>query len=88
MDIQMPVMDGIEATKRILFYENINNATHVPIIALTANILPSDRRKYIEVGMDDYIAKPVDIDKLKEMIKKHCLTETSLKTSENFLKIH
>ncbi len=87
MDIQMPVMDGIEATKRILFYENINNATHVPIVALTANVLPSDKEKYIEVGMDDCIAKPVDIEQMKEVIKKYCLSENLLKTSENFLKM-
>lgn len=86
MDIQMPVMGGIEATKRILFYENINNAMHVPIIALTANVLPSDREKYIEVGMDDCLAKPVDIEQLKEVITKYCLSENFLNTSENFLK--
>jgi len=80
MDIQMPVMGGMEATKRIVFYENINNATHVPIIALTANVLQSDREKYIEVGMDDCISKPVDIDKLKEIIKKYCLSENFLET--------
>ena len=69
MDVQMPVMDGIEATKKIrssrLGYENI------PIIALTAYAMSGDREKFMEAGMDDYLAKPVDREKLMAILKKY-----------------
>lgn len=75
MDIQMPVMDGIEATQAILAYEKEKNLTHVPIVALTANVAVGDKDKYLSEGMDDYATKPVEIDRLKALIVKH--TEAS-----------
>ncbi len=69
MDIQMPVMNGLEATQEILHYEEVNHLKHVPIIALTANALAGDREKYIEAGMDNYIAKPIDLHDLRAMIE-------------------
>ena len=59
MDIQMPVLDGVEATQEILDYEEDFDATHVPIIALTANALKGDRERFMEAGMDEYTTKPL-----------------------------
>ncbi|TET87277.1 MAG: response regulator [Sulfurovum sp.] len=68
MDIQMPIMDGIEANKNILAYESEHNLKHIPVIALTANTSPGEREKYIAEGMDDYAIKPLDPDALKSII--------------------
>lgn len=71
MDIQMPIMGGIESTHKILAYEKEQNLTHVPIIALTANALPGDKEKYISEGMDDYATKPLEIKALEKLITKY-----------------
>ena len=61
MDENMPNMNGIEATAKIIEYEKEHNLVHTPIIAVTANALSSDREHFIKDGkMDDYIAKPID----------------------------
>jgi signal transduction histidine kinase/CheY-like chemotaxis protein len=59
MDIQMPVLDGVEATQEILDYEEDFNVPHTPIIALTANALKGDRERFLEAGMDEYTTKPL-----------------------------
>ena len=59
MDIQMPVLDGVEATQEILDYEEDFNVPHIPIIALTANALKGDRERFLEAGMDEYTTKPL-----------------------------
>ncbi|WP_297432108.1 ATP-binding protein [Sulfurimonas sp.] len=59
MDIQMPFLDGIEATKEILEFEEDYHRIHVPIIALTANALKGDRERFIEAGLDEYTTKPL-----------------------------
>ncbi|WP_416768556.1 ATP-binding protein [Sulfurimonas sp. ST-25] len=59
MDIQMPVLDGMEATMEILDFEEDENQPHVPIIALTANALKGDRERFMDVGMDEYTTKPL-----------------------------
>ena len=59
MDIQMPVLDGMEATMEILDFEEDENQPHIPIIALTANALKGDRERFMEVGMDEYTTKPL-----------------------------
>lgn len=59
MDIQMPILDGIEATQEILEYEQTYNKPHVPIIALTANALKGDRARFLDAGLDEYTTKPL-----------------------------
>ena len=59
MDIQMPLLDGVEATKEILEYEEDYNQPHIPIIALTANALKGDKDKFISMGLDEYTTKPL-----------------------------
>ena len=68
MDIMMPVMDGLEATVKIREIENINNTEkRTPIIALTANTMDNDRDKCLSYGMDEFMAKPFDIEKLNSI---------------------
>lgn len=59
MDIQMPVLDGIEATQEILDFEEDYDHHHIPIIALTANALKGDRERFMAAGMDEYTTKPL-----------------------------
>ena len=59
MDMQMPVMDGIETTRKIRAIEIERHSARVPIIAMTANAMQSDSERCLEAGMDDYIAKPI-----------------------------
>ncbi|MEA3330784.1 MAG: ATP-binding protein [Campylobacterota bacterium] len=59
MDIQMPFLDGVEATKEILEYEEDYNQPHVPIVALTANALKGDRERFLDAGLDEYTTKPL-----------------------------
>ena len=59
MDIQMPFLDGVEATQEILDYEKDYNQQHVPIVALTANALKGDRERFLEAGLDEYTTKPL-----------------------------
>ena len=68
MDVQMPQMDGYEATKRIRILEAANNIScRVPIIAMTANVFREDINACLEAGMNDHLGKPIDIN---EVIKK------------------
>ena len=70
MDINMPIMDGLEATKKILEYEENNNLPHVPIVALTANAIKGDKEKFLSVGMDGYLSKPINKEELFATIAK------------------
>jgi len=70
MDIQMPVMDGIEATNEILDFEEEEGISHTPIIALTANALKGDRERFLSEGMDEYLTKPINKEALINIIKK------------------
>ncbi|HEX4950334.1 MAG TPA: response regulator, partial [Blastocatellia bacterium] len=69
MDMMMPEMDGLEATMRIREREKATGQ-HVPIIAITANVMVGDREKCLAAGMDEYISKPVDVAKLYEALDK------------------
>jgi PAS domain S-box-containing protein len=68
MDIQMPTLDGIEATKRIRNYENAQAGRRTPILALTANTLVEDRYACFGAGMDGFLVKPLDREKLLEAL--------------------
>jgi CheY-like chemotaxis protein len=68
MDIQMPVMNGILATKKIRELE-LSTSTHTPIIAITANALTGDREACIASGMNDYISKPFQVEVLVQKMK-------------------
>ncbi|MBL7972831.1 MAG: response regulator [Prolixibacteraceae bacterium] len=71
MDIMMPVMDGLEATVKIREIETSENIEkRTPIIALTANTMDNDRDKCISYGMDEFMAKPFDIEKLKSIFEE------------------
>lgn len=67
MDVQMPVMDGLEATQYIRISEEILALAHVPIIAMTAN---PDREICFQAGMDDFLFKPITLKELSAMIVK------------------
>ena len=66
-DMQMPVLDGVAATRAI---RQLDGYTSVPIVAMTANAFAEDRRNCLEAGMNDFIAKPVDPDKLVGVMLK------------------
>ncbi len=68
MDCQMPEMDGFEATAVIRNRER--NEQHTPICALTANAMEGDRERCLGAGMDDYIAKPISVEKLQEALER------------------
>lgn len=65
MDIHMPNMDGVETTLKIRAMEN---GHHTPIFAVTANVLPTQKIKCLEAGMDDYITKPINAKALMDHI--------------------
>lgn len=69
MDIQMPEMDGIETTRCIREQER-TSGKHIPIIALTAHALKGDRERFLAIGMDDYVSKPIDMSKLYQAIER------------------
>ncbi|MGL6193536.1 MAG: response regulator, partial [Thermoguttaceae bacterium] len=69
MDIQMPNMDGLEATK-VIRSLNKSGMDKLPIIAMTAHAMDSDYRKSLEAGMNDHITKPIDPEKLRQTIEK------------------
>ena len=68
MDVQMPVMDGLEATARLRRQEAATGG-HMPVIAMTAHAMVGDRQRFLESGMDGYIAKPVHAHELFEAIE-------------------
>ncbi|GAB1410643.1 hypothetical protein MASR1M90_17970 [Desulfovibrionales bacterium] len=73
MDIQMPVMDGVAATRAIRTSETLGQRAQVPIIAMTAYAMNGDREKFLEAGMNGYLSKPVHIDDLRQAI--HCVMQ-------------
>ncbi len=74
MDIAMPVMDGVTATKEILAYEQEQGLEHTPIIAVTANALKGDKERFLNDGLDDYIAKPAKQGDIQRILEKYDIT--------------
>jgi len=73
MDVQMPEMGGLEATAIIRQKEKVTHA-HIPIVAMTADALKGDRERCLEVGMDDYLAKPIQPERLRKTVENLLLT--------------
>jgi two-component system sensor histidine kinase/response regulator len=87
MDIQMPELDGIEATQAI---RDPNSRVHnhdIPIIAMTAHAMAGDRERCLEAGMNDYISKPINPDDLFKSIKKQLSLERDHALAEEFMLI-
>jgi CheY-like chemotaxis protein len=79
MDIQMPVMDGYSATMAIRAMPR-SDAVTVGIVAMSANVLPSDMQKAKEAGMDDFLSKPVDIDSLYRLMQQKLCGNADIST--------
>ena len=71
MDWQMPRLDGIEATRAIIAYEQQTGRAHVPIVAMTANAFNEDRRRALEAGMDGFMAKPINLAELERNLRTY-----------------
>lgn len=69
MDMQMPVMDGIEATKNLRIREAEQGAAHIPVVAMTANAMRGDAERCLDAGMDDYLPKPINAGDLFEKLE-------------------
>ena len=70
MDVEMPVLDGYQATERIRAEELAAGQPRLPVIALTANAFESDRQRAMAAGMDDFLAKPVNLETLRQMLAR------------------
>ena len=70
MDVQMPIMDGLEATRRIRALP-VRERGRLPIIAITANAYKDDIKSCLKAGMDDHLSKPLDIEKIFEILRKY-----------------
>jgi signal transduction histidine kinase/PleD family two-component response regulator len=84
MDVQMPKMDGLEATRQIRNLESGVNNRHIPIIAMTAHAMKGDRERFLTAGMNDYISKPIEPGELAEIIARWTSSEKQIeqKSSE------
>ncbi len=72
MDVQMPVMNGYEATKAIRAM-NRQDAGEIPIIAMTANAFAEDEKEALRAGMNVHLAKPVNVELLKAIIRQYVI---------------
>jgi PAS domain S-box-containing protein len=70
MDVQMPLMDGLEATRCIRRWEQQHALPRTPVLAVTAGVFDEDRRQCLDAGMDELLAKPVDLDVLERMLRR------------------
>ena len=89
MDINMPILDGISAMKQIKILEKNTNSKKTPIIALTANSIAGDKERYLQEGMDGYLSKPIEFDKLvsilRDFLQKQPLEDKQIKKNLNIL---
>ena len=75
MDVQMPVLDGLEATRAIRRWETDRGRPRVPILAVSAGVFDDQRRQCIDSGMDDFVGKPVVIDELVAALSRWCVSD-------------
>jgi len=74
MDMQMPNVDGLEATRRIRMQTSTAKNPQIPIIAMTANAMQSDKERCLQAGMNDFISKPINVDDLQAVLNKTLLS--------------
>jgi len=84
MDIQMPIMDGVEATKAIRSSTTLGAKAKIPIIATTAYSMTGDREKFLAAGMNDYVSKPIDMATLKEVVAR-IIADATFTTQESLV---
>ena len=82
MDINMPIVDGIESFNQIREYEKSNNLVNIPIIALTANVIKGDKEKFLNLGMNGYLTKPIDMNELKNIFAVYLSSNNEIKNLE------
>ena len=80
MDLQMPVMDGMTATRKIREWET---SGHIPIVALTANAMTGDRELCEAAGMDGYLTKPIEVERLRSVLTKFGLAKNEAQATPN-----
>jgi CheY-like chemotaxis protein len=68
MDIQMPILDGISATREI---RSMNGLSQLPIIALTAGVLPEEREAALSTGMNDFLTKPLNLEQMNDVLAQY-----------------
>ncbi|WP_051617326.1 PAS domain-containing hybrid sensor histidine kinase/response regulator [Desulfonatronovibrio hydrogenovorans] len=71
MDIQMPIMDGVEATRMVRSSDDFGSKKDIPIIAMTAHAMDGDRDRFLAAGMNDYISKPVQVEDLEKVLERY-----------------
>lgn len=86
MDINMPILDGIEAFKLIRKYENEKALDKTPIVALTANAIKGDKERFLDIGMDNYLTKPINVKELKRIFDIYLKFKDDLKKEKRFEK--
>ena len=69
MDVQLPGIDGMEALARLRRHER---TAAIPVLAVTAQAMSGDRERFLEVGFDGYLSKPIDVDELIQAVREHC----------------
>jgi two-component system, sensor histidine kinase and response regulator len=74
MDVQMPEMDGFEATAAIRAGER-GSSRHIPIVAMTAHAMQGDRERCLAAGMDSYLSKPIKAQQLSELLEKFAVAQ-------------
>jgi signal transduction histidine kinase/CheY-like chemotaxis protein/HPt (histidine-containing phosphotransfer) domain-containing protein len=82
MDINMPIVDGINAFNQIREYEKNNNLVNIPIVALTANVIKGDKEKFLDLGMNAYLTKPINMNKLKEIFIAYLTSNDNTRDSQ------
>ena len=72
MDVQMPVMDGLQATRSIRQHEAEAHTRRMPVVGLTANAYAEDRSACLAAGMDDFVTKPINVGQLLQVVSRYC----------------